>query len=264
VIVLNFGGGTNSTALLVQAVNRGIRPDVIVFADTGSEMPHTYQHVEAVSSWLTSHGMRPIDVVRWIRQDGTFTPLHENCIDRAELPSKAYGFSGCTTKWKQQPVDKWLKEHPAIKAEHDAGRAVDRWIGYDADEPQRARRMSEKNPEPHLWRWLAPLIDWNMGRDECIAIIASAGLAQPGKSSCFMCPSMRRGEIERMAARYPDKMAVALAIEEKALQASSKREEATSVRGLGRSFAWRDVARQLPMIPSAVVDVSCGCYDGDE
>lgn len=47
-IVVNFGGGTNSTALLVGMHERGIRPDVIVFSDTGSEVPHTYAHLAAM------------------------------------------------------------------------------------------------------------------------------------------------------------------------------------------------------------------------
>ena len=33
-IALSYGGGTDSTALLLAAHARGIRPDLIVFADT--------------------------------------------------------------------------------------------------------------------------------------------------------------------------------------------------------------------------------------
>jgi len=42
--VVSFGGGTNSTAMLVGMWERGERPDAILFADTGGEKPHTYQH----------------------------------------------------------------------------------------------------------------------------------------------------------------------------------------------------------------------------
>ena len=107
-IIVNFGGGTNSTGLLVGALERGLRPDVVVFADTGSEMPHTYDHLTAVSAWLVSKGLAPIEVTRWVRKDGRFIALHDYCLEREELPSKAYGFSGCTTKWKHQPVVRWL------------------------------------------------------------------------------------------------------------------------------------------------------------
>jgi 3'-phosphoadenosine 5'-phosphosulfate sulfotransferase (PAPS reductase)/FAD synthetase len=40
-----FGGGTNSTAMLCGFRERGIKPDLILFADTGGELPETYEHV---------------------------------------------------------------------------------------------------------------------------------------------------------------------------------------------------------------------------
>lgn len=40
-----FGGGVNSTAMLVEMHKRGIRPDLILFADTGGERPETYETV---------------------------------------------------------------------------------------------------------------------------------------------------------------------------------------------------------------------------
>ena len=35
--IVSYGGGTNSTAMLVGLWERGERPDAIVFADTGGE-----------------------------------------------------------------------------------------------------------------------------------------------------------------------------------------------------------------------------------
>ena len=43
--ILNYGGGTNSTALAIWAVNAGIPLDAVVFADTGSESPETMEYV---------------------------------------------------------------------------------------------------------------------------------------------------------------------------------------------------------------------------
>lgn len=40
--VLAYGGGVNSTALLVSLHQRGIPIDLILFADTGGELPSTY------------------------------------------------------------------------------------------------------------------------------------------------------------------------------------------------------------------------------
>ncbi len=267
-VIVNFGGGTNSTGLLCAAVERGIRPDVIVFSDTGSEMPHTYEHLKDVEAWLLENGYPELTITRWIRKDGSFIALHDYCLEREELPSKAYGFSGCTTKWKQQPVDRLLKTHPAVVAEHAEGRVVERWIGYDADEPQRAARMAAKNPEPNLWLWRAPLVEWGMGRDECVEAIARAGLKQPGKSSCFMCPSMRKTEVLALQEMHPEKLEVALEIERRAVAKSALRDEPTTILGLGRShFAWADLVKgALPVVQPAAPegDIPCGCYDGDE
>lgn len=143
-IVVSYGGGTNSTALLVEAYRRGVRPDVIVFSDTGSEMPHTYQHIRVVQEWLRRIGFPELTIVWWQRQDGTFRTIEQVSLLKGELPSKAYGMSGCTTKWKQQPIDKFVCEHPEVRAAWARGEAVERWIGYDADEPERAERMLAK------------------------------------------------------------------------------------------------------------------------
>ena len=43
--VLYYGGGTNTTAMIVGLAARNIRPDLIIMADTGAERPHTYAHI---------------------------------------------------------------------------------------------------------------------------------------------------------------------------------------------------------------------------
>ena len=42
-LVVAYGLGVDSTAMLVEFAHRGIRPDLILFADTGGEKPETYQ-----------------------------------------------------------------------------------------------------------------------------------------------------------------------------------------------------------------------------
>lgn len=251
--VLSYGGGVNSTALLVEAVRRAIPINLILFADTGDERPETYSYVETFSSWLVGQGYPAIETVRWIRRDGSFIPLGALSLRNRELPSKAYGFSGCTTKWKQQPLDKRVREWA------NGAATVERWIGYDADEPERARRMLEKNPQPPggtlAYAWRCPLVEWDMGRAECEAAILAAGLPSPGKSSCYFCPSMRRAEIDALAREHPDLVAKALEIEDAA------RPNLVTVKGLGRSFSWREyLAGQTT--EGAGPEQDCGCYDG--
>jgi len=85
---------------------------------------------------------------------------------------------------------------------------VIRWIGYDADEPERLNRMMDKNPQPSgKWKgkviWDAPLVAWDMDRSDCEAIIKKSPLTFPGKSSCFFCPSMRKSEISSCRSGTP-------------------------------------------------------------
>jgi hypothetical protein len=105
--VLNFGGGTNSAALAIECIRRGIKIDLMPFADTGSEFPHTYEFCSEFSAWSLANGGPPVSVVRWIRvrgeQRGQFVPLHTWCIQHKTAPSRTFGLSGCTVKWKQQP-----------------------------------------------------------------------------------------------------------------------------------------------------------------
>lgn len=269
-LIVNYGGGTNSTALLVGAVERGIRPDLVVFADTGSEMPHTYRYLEEVSGWLSRVGLPSLTVARWTRsrpgphgeRPGDFVPLHVAARRASELPSKAYGYSGCTTKWKQQPIDREVAANPLVKSAWGRGETVERWIGYDADEPHRAERMFAKNPQPSVGgrvTWRAPLVEWGWGRDECVEAIARAGLSQPGKSSCFMCPAMRKAEIDQLGLEHPDLLRIALEIEDAA------RPGLATVKGLGRNFSWRDYIekQQIAVAAQEIVEPECGCYDGN-
>ena len=51
--IVSFGGGTNSAALLIGLYNHKIPVDLITFADTGAEHPHTYQFIGQMNKWLS-------------------------------------------------------------------------------------------------------------------------------------------------------------------------------------------------------------------
>ena len=58
--IVSFGGGTNSAAVLVGLHKHSIPVDLILFADTGGEQPHTYQFIRTMNDWLAAHGMPQI------------------------------------------------------------------------------------------------------------------------------------------------------------------------------------------------------------
>lgn len=58
--MVSYGGGANSTALLIGLHQHRIPVDLILFADTGAEHPHTYAYLDVMDSWLKDHGMPKI------------------------------------------------------------------------------------------------------------------------------------------------------------------------------------------------------------
>jgi hypothetical protein len=246
----SYGGGTNSTALLVELANRGERPDLILFADTGGERPETYRYLELFSAWLKQRGFPEITVVRKVRRDQTVQTLEENCLEKKMLPSLAYGFKSCSQKFKVQPQDKFVNNWPPAAAAWKRGEQITKLIGYDAGEERRAKNYSD---EKYLFRY--PLIEWGWYREECVAAIGAAGLPLPGKSACFFCPASRKPEILALRDQHPALLQRALRLEANA--------ELTSIKGLGRRFNWGEFIRgESPCSIDATDDVPCGCYDG--
>ena len=49
--VASYGGGVNSTAMLIGLAERKEVVDLILFSDTGGEKPETYHYVAKMSEW---------------------------------------------------------------------------------------------------------------------------------------------------------------------------------------------------------------------
>ena len=55
--VLSFGGGLNSTALLVYLYKNKYPLDLVVFSDTGDEHEYTYESVKYYKKWSEERGI---------------------------------------------------------------------------------------------------------------------------------------------------------------------------------------------------------------
>jgi hypothetical protein len=250
--------------MLVGLAERGEAPDGIVFADTGGEKPETYVHVGAVDKWCRARGWPGVDVVRHASAAGVVESLEENCLRMGRMPSIAYGYKACSDRWKRRPQERWASTWAPALASWARGEPVTKLIGYDADEPERKQRADELERGPQelaRYRYRYPLMEWGWGRRECVGAIARAGLPQPGKSSCFFCPSMRRAEVRALASDHPDLMARALAMEAAAGPSGG-------IMGLGRRWSWADLvasdAAQGRLFPEPQIEEPCGCYDGGD
>jgi hypothetical protein len=123
----------------------------------------------------------------------------------------------------------------------------DHRLTWKDSSPNPAKRMSrEQWLDQNYFVYWYPLMEWGLDRERCKKIIAEAGLPIPVKSACFFCPASKKKEIAWLADNHPDLHQRALRIERNA-QANL-----TSVKGLGRSFAWEKltVRLELPLLNS--------------
>lgn len=240
-LIVSYGGGANSTAMLVELHRRGFKPDAILFADTGGERPETYAAVERVSAWCVDRGFPAIQTLH------SPVTLEADCLSRSTLPSIAFGFKTCSQRWKLRPQEKWCSANVTTP--------YTRAIGFDAGEERRSRTSGVDG----VTNWF-PLIEWRIYRDDCIAICKSEQLPA-AKSSCFFCPSMKRREILEIQQSHPDLLQRALEMEANAAP------NLVTVAGLGRSFAWADFLRNHAAQGTLNFgddhrEIPCGCYDG--
>ena len=108
--IVSFGGGTNSTAMIIGMYLHKIPIDLILFADTGGEQPHTYEFMETFNKWLVKHGIPKIISVEYHDKDGNRLTLEQECINSGTLPSIAYGFKRCSLKHKIGTQEKFCNK----------------------------------------------------------------------------------------------------------------------------------------------------------
>jgi len=247
--------------MLIGMYEKKIPADLILFADTGAEQPHTYEHIETMQKWLKEHDMPQITVVEYVDCNGNKLTLENECLTRKTLPPIAFGFKTCSQKYKVGTQEKYCNNYqPCIDA-WKSGSKVTKFIGYDAGEENRILNAKTIDLQDKKYNRIYPLYDWGWWREDCVNKILEHGLPLPGKSSCFFCPSMKKPEIRQLAKQYPDLYARAVAIEENA------KENLLTVKGLGRNYAWKNMIEweksQIGMCELFdSYDMPCDCYDG--
>jgi hypothetical protein len=209
-LIVAYGGGTNSTAMLCGFREKSVRPALILFSDTGAELPRTYQHIELMSLKCLEWFGIPIETV-WKTYKGERSTLEQDCLRNKSLPSLAVGFKACSMKYKIEPVNKRVRTW----MDDNGHKQVIKAIGYDAAEGHRSTKIKQTDLGAGRveLNWF-PLLDWNWRRGECVDAVSRHGLPQPGKSSCFYCPAMKVREIIRLRQEHPEHYARALAMEE--------------------------------------------------
>ena len=209
----SFGGGVQSTAVLVLATQGRVQYDAFLFSNVGndSENPATIAYVENVAKpYAKAHGIELVELQKRRRTGEAVTLLGQLHHSRKSIDIPAYvgagapGNRNCTINFKMKVIGKYTKQHGATEADPAVVA-----IGISMDEIQRMH-----NKSAIAWQTLEyPLIDLRLYRRDCMRIIADAGLPVPPKSSCWFCPFHRRDEWVTMKREQPELFAKAVALE---------------------------------------------------
>jgi len=251
VVILSFGGGQDSTALLhLYRKDKAFRDKYVgpasfaaVYAATGDEFDLTDRHVENVQKMCDAEGIpfyhltpdkgyhhaKSQDLISWYR--GT-----DSC------GSKAYPKS-CTDKLKIVPIYNFLEQwichtwapmHGDSKVTEAYGRKhglkvyarrhgrIVVMLGIAAGEEKRATGKAAKARVQPVWQRDAidkvyPLIDLGLDRAGCQKLIASYGEPVPFPSNCKRCPFLNDIELLFLARHYPEALEEWIDIEAKKL-----------------------------------------------
>jgi hypothetical protein len=192
--VVSHGGGVQSTALLVLAAHGRIPHRTFLFANVGSDSEHpgTLRYIaEVARPFAEANGIQLVEL-RSRRRDGTEKTIYGEITRRGSrreliphrLTNGMPGRRSCTAEFKIEVIRRWLKANGAT-AECPAHVA----IGFSVDEVQRVARRRENEVERPEY----PLIELGLARDDCVDVIAAAGLPVPERSACWFCPFHRAG-----------------------------------------------------------------------
>lgn len=214
--VVSYGGGVQSTALLVLAAQGYIPHRTFLFANVGddSEHPATLRYVRDVAfDYAAAHGIEIHELHR-IPTRGQSKGQIETLRGRlmrdgsrslpipVRMSNGAPGTRSCTADFKIRVVGRWLRDHGA--SANNPARVA---IGISTDEYERAtskRIEPYETPEYPLLTLEHRLAPRGASRQDCKAIIASAGLPIPPKSSCYFCPFHTPAVWARMRHNEPD------------------------------------------------------------
>lgn len=231
--ILSFGGGLQTTALVILLAEKRLQVDAVVFADTGAEKPETYWYIKSyIQPLLGSVGIEFITVRR------SEETLYEYCWRRQDIPSIKWRW--CTDRWKIRPIRKIT------------GKAL-QLIGFSTDEAHRAERQFKRvNVERRF-----PLIEMGISATDCRQLISDFGWPTPLKSSCFICAYQRLSDWQWLKTNHHDLFELALVLEAN----MHKRKPRTRARAglLQGQPLWRFAEGQQIYLP---FDAEYSCFSG--
>ena len=204
--VLSYGGGVQSTAMLgLIHEGRIPRPDIVIHADTGSELPETEKAIAEIAKPFCENVLQiPFITVRSNRG-----ALHNDYLLKGNLPM--IGVRSCTENFKILPQRRYVRTIVGNRS----GRVLARfWLGITTDEER--RRPESKDPREPKWCELVfPLLDeCRISRSECLEMNEKMGW-EIIKSGCHCCPYQGTLAWRDMRDQHPELFAISLEMEKR-------------------------------------------------
>lgn len=167
-----FSGGKDSTAMLLRLIEKNIKIDEIVFADTGFEFPELYQYIKKIEK----HIKRKITILK--PDKNLWNKWFYGKITRGKNKGKIRGMPlyayPCwySRESKIKPLQKYMSDAKII------------YVGIAYDEMQRC------GDDPYI---KYPLVDWKWSEQDCVNYLNNKNLLNPlyknyNRLGCYFCP----------------------------------------------------------------------------
>jgi hypothetical protein len=214
--ILSFGAGVNTGAMLTILRLKKIPIEEAIYSDTKCNWDSEYNWIEnEAKPYLENEGIKFTKIHSDIKTSKGIGNLEGFYFDRKIIPPVSR--RECTDKFKIIPIINYIK-----KSYPDDLCFL--YIGYDADEPIRAKRLLDwkakniKTGRDNYKRLpyipVYPLLEWGIGRERCKELIKALGLRVPEKSRCYICPFMKEEGFTKLYKDEPHNFEKALILEE--------------------------------------------------
>jgi hypothetical protein len=226
-VVLSYGMGVDSSVILHRWLTDPSKRDfdlsqlTVITAMTGDEFSDTERLVRThMLPLLLERGVRFVQLAKGGPKttDGVVIlgddsdqlhikgeyKLSDELKAAGTVPTFSSGKRLCTHKFKGWVLDWWQERNVDGDYRHV--------MGFNADEQRRVDRDSSYGSEFRQSEY--PLLDWNMGREECEAYLLEVFGEPWMKSCCTYCPfAGGKKEILDRFGRFPEEAAEAMVIE---------------------------------------------------
>ena len=223
-IIWNYGGGTQSIGMWVLIEQGRLpMPEVIIMADTGREASEVWEyHEQHIAPRMATMGCELIVIPHdWAIYDivdskgKILLPVYTN-DGEGRMPSF------CSANWKRDVVQKFLTKEMGYGPKNP----IIQWLGYSLDEKYRLKKKARR-------KWITldyPLLAFpnktvedtryhvRLRRNEVINLVQEAGLPEPPRSACWMCPQRSNLEWKHLKDQNDGDWEKAIAMDEELRQ----------------------------------------------